>query len=663
MLLAIVAYTLLAGAEASVIRAAAMGAVVLLARESGRPSGAAAALGLACWGLLLADPTMIADIGFQLSVAATAGLLVLGGPAERAVRRAVRGHGPAWLFETLGVSLAAQLATLPLILVHFGRLSLVSPFANLVIAPVVPLAMLGALIAAVVGGVITAPFAAVLAAPVLLAAWLPLAVMVRAADLMAAFPLASADLPFPLDLAGATIALGALLVALRRVRGRQGATIGRGALDPPGERTARADPARRRIGRAVVAAVCAVAVIGATTVALVTRPGGALLVSVLDVGQGDAILVEADDGTRVLVDGGGDPDVLVRRLDERVPIWDRRIDVVLLTHPHEDHVGGLAGLLPRYRIGVFAENGMRSDGSGYTAFREQADRYGVGIVQLASGDAFSIGRARAEVVWPPSGSVPETTPDSGRAINDTSLVLDIRVGLQRLLLTGDLEEDMDQRLLEELDPVEGRLDLLKVAHHGSATATSAALLRALRPRLAVVSVGVDNDYGHPAPSTLARLEEAGARVLRTDLAGTIVLSFDGAAGPAAREAARGVLVGAIIPTAGQPCYARPDAGPDAFRGHPAAAGRGPVTASHAARDRRRRGRVVPRVPCPGPGRARRPPPRRDRRPPPRRRQGLSRRRPSEALPARPGRRRVCRGGGPPRACPRGREPSGHASRR
>ena len=153
VLLAIVAYTLLAGAEASVIRAAAMGAVVLLARESGRPSGAAAALGLACWGLLLADPTMIADIGFQLSVAATAGLLVLGGPAERAVRRAVRGHGPAWLFETLGVSLAAQLATLPLILVHFGRLSLVSPFANLVIAPVVPLAMLGALIAAVVGGV------------------------------------------------------------------------------------------------------------------------------------------------------------------------------------------------------------------------------------------------------------------------------------------------------------------------------------------------------------------------------------------------------------------------------------------------------------------------------------------------------------------------------
>ena len=242
VLLAIVAYTLLAGAEASVVRAAAMGAVVLLARESGRPSGAAAALGLACWALVLADPTMVTDIGFQLSVAATAGLLVLGGPAERTVRATLRGRGPAWLSETLGVSLAAQLATLPLILLHFGRLSLVSPIANLVIAPVVPLAMLGAFVAGLIGGLVAAPVAAMLAAPLLLAAWLPLAAMVRGADVMAAVPFASAELPPPLDLAGAAAAVAALAAAVRRVRRRTGTGDRSADVLPPVAHTPQARP-------------------------------------------------------------------------------------------------------------------------------------------------------------------------------------------------------------------------------------------------------------------------------------------------------------------------------------------------------------------------------------------------------------------------------------
>jgi competence protein ComEC len=666
VLLAIVAYTLLAGAEASVIRAAAMGAVVLVARESGRPSGAAAALGLACWALLLADPAMVDDIGFQLSVAATAGLLVLGGPGERAVLAALRGRGPAWLAETLGVSLAAQLATLPLILVHFGRLSLVSPLANLVVAPVVPLAMLGALVAAVAGPLVTAPLAAMLAAPLLLASWLPLAAMVRGADLMAAIPFASADLPFPLDVAGAALALAGLVAAIRHVRARRGSP--RSMPDPIRPRSAAARPARRQAGRAMAVAVAAVIVVSATTVAVVSRPGGALTLSVLDVGQGDAILLEGEDGRRVLVDGGADPDVLVRRLDERIPIWDRRIDVVLLTHPHEDHVGGLAGLLPRYRVGVFADNGMGSDGSGFTAYREQARRSGVPVVRLGSGDGFAIGRARARVVWPPTGSVPDTAPESGREVNDTSLVLDVRIGAQRIVLTGDLEEDRDQQLLDALGPVDRGVDLLKVAHHGSATASSQALLRVLRPHLAVVSVGVGNPYGHPSTATLARLEEVGAQVLRTDLDGTISLSFDGVAERDPRRVGRaggGIAMspsGGHVPVGGSPCYPRADAGPDARRGPPAPACDRSVAPTPAAFDGRRRARLVPRAPRAGPWPPGRSPPRRDGRAPPRHRQGLPRRRPPEALSAWSRRGRAPGRRGPSRARACGREPPGHAPR-
>ena len=219
---AIIGYTILAGAEASVVRAAVMGGVVLLAREGGRPSGAAAALGVACWALLLFEPGMISDIGLQLSLAATAGLLALGRPAETAVERLTRGRAPGWFSETLGVSLAAQLATLPLILLHFGRLSLISPLANLLVAPVVPAAMLGAFVAVPLGPLTGLPLVGLITAPLMLVAWLPLTLMVRGARLLAGVPFANLELVSPFDLVTAVAALALLVSVLRRTRRRSG---------------------------------------------------------------------------------------------------------------------------------------------------------------------------------------------------------------------------------------------------------------------------------------------------------------------------------------------------------------------------------------------------------------------------------------------------------
>jgi competence protein ComEC len=257
----------------------------------------------------------------------------------------------------------------------------------------------------------------------------------------------------------------------------------------------------------------------ATVLAVVHRPDGSTRITVLDVGQGDSILIEGSRGGRMLVDGGPDPDRLIIELDRRLPPWDRRLDVLVLTHPHEDHVAGLALLLSRYRIGRVFEGGMRGPGPGYTAWAAvlggpNAPPRG----RLSTGDRLAVDDLRFDVLWPDPGRVPSEPPDDGRGINDVSIVLLGEVDGRRILLTGDVEDDVDPVLAARgLPPV----DLLKVAHHGSGTASTVAFLGLVRPSVAIVSAGADNPYGHPARTTLEHLAATGARVLRTDSDGSV----------------------------------------------------------------------------------------------------------------------------------------------
>lgn len=536
-------FTLVAGGGASVVRAALMGGVALVARESGRPGSAASALGLAVWLLLVLDPAMAADIGFQLSVAATAGLLAWGSRLADRMRGTDPGLTRRWLAESLGVSLAAQAATLPLVLFHFGRLSLVSPLANLVVAPIVAPAMLVGFVCLLVGLVVGAGAPVLLAAPFALLGWLVLGAMVAVAGAFAALPFASVELP-PLLATGTAAGVAALVLGAAwrtRRRPRHEAPM---AMGPPGPVSA-ARPGRRMAVMACVAAVVSVGV-GAGLLARAVHRETRLVVIALDVGQGDSILVQGPRGGRLLLDGGPDPDRLLTVLDRHVPPWDRRIDLVILTHPHEDHVAGLAMLLARYRIGGIAENGMLGAGPGDAAFRERLADLGVATSRLAVGDRLSFDGIEARVVWPIGDEVPATAPSEGRRINDTSVVLDLRFGTRRVLLTGDIEDDVDPRLLAAgISDGTQRLDVLKVAHHGSRTATSDAWLEALHPRVALVSAGTGNPYGHPARRTLERLAAAGARVLRTDLDGDIEVSTDGTDLRIATSGGRPVRTGAI----------------------------------------------------------------------------------------------------------------------
>jgi competence protein ComEC len=528
---AIVTYVSFAGASPSVVRAAAMAGVVLVARESGRAGRAAAALGWAAVILLLVDPGLIGDAGFQLSTLATAGILAWATQLDELLRRRAPAWLPGWLVECLAVSLAAQAATLPIVLLVFGRLAIISPLVNLVVVPIVAPAMAAAAIALVGGLASMAGAPAVVATLLGLPGWFLLAVMVGVVQAGARVPFASATLDPPWNLASAALAaaIPAAIVVTRwrRTDARPRAPSVEQPQPAPASDRGSAERGRqskntrrRQPGRSERSvAIALIAALVALVVAVAHRPDGTTRISVLDVGQGDSILVEGGRGGRLLVDGGPDPDRLLIELDRRLPPWDRRLDAVILSHPHEDHVAGLALLLGRYRVGRVYETGMRGPGPGYAAWaRALALPNAPPDGRLATGDRLSVDDLHLRVLWPDPGKVPREPPNGGRGINDVSVVLLGEVAGRRILLTGDVEDDVDPLLVARgLPPI----DVLKVAHHGSKTASTPAFLDVVKPAVAIVSAGAGNPYGHPARSTLDRLAATGARVLRTDTDGSV----------------------------------------------------------------------------------------------------------------------------------------------
>ena len=674
---AIALYTILAGASPSVLRAAVMAGVALLARETGRPGTAARALAWAVVLLLVVGPATVADAGFQLSAAATAGLLAWGTPLAAHLRARLPSL-PRFVVEGLAVSFAAQAATLPIVLLSFGRLAPLSPLLNLLVVPLVPLAMATGTLA-LVGGLMAGAGAPALVATLLgLPGALVIGLMVTLVQAAAGLPFAGVTLPPPggAALGGVAAAMLLLVGARRRISGLLGSRRpraplsrrrqGPGSASPPAARPDRPDPRPLRSDRAVRALAMVLALVVATAVvAAAARPDGRVHVVVLDVGQGDAILVETPGGGRLLVDGGPDPDRLLVALDARIPPWDRRIDLVVVTHPHEDHVGGLPLLVERYRVGRLLEPGMPGPGPAYAALETALAHEGVHSGRLSAGDGFTLDDVSFRVLWPDRSAVPPAPPDTGTGINNVSIVLLGSFGTQRFLLTGDAEEGIDPILVARGLP---RVDVLKVAHHGSRTATTDALLSAIRPAVALISVGAKNTFGHPARATIDRLIAHGIATFRTDLDGTLDVALDGSA--LSIHTGHGRAPSAAFGTPADSCGTRAFV-VTASPGGPRTPGPGetgtPVTYDRAdvrsrARRRRRPAPFAPAAgvappPRPGRGGGRRLArvPRRRRRasrgpcarggrgPPARRRQGAPRRRPHPGAPPRPGHRGVVDG--------------------
>jgi len=560
--LAIVAYVAFAGASLSVLRAAVMTGVVLLARETGRAGRAAGALGWAAAVLLLADPANVTDAGFQLSTLATAGLLAWGTSLAKRLAGPEPGRLRAWLAESLGVSLAAQAATLPLIVIAFGRLSLVAPAVNLAVTPIVAPAMAAGALALLAGWLVAAGGPSAIATVAGLPAWGCLGLLVAGVRIGAGLPFASVTIGAPASFIAAGFFTAISLVVVQRHRLRDlwrgvgpwpaaGPWHGAGhdhttsTADPSSRGSAarkrRTDPPTTSRGAALTAAALAVAV-ASLGLAWIHRPDGSTRITVLDVGQGDSILIQGSRGARLLIDGGPDPNRLLMELDEQLPPWDRRLDAIILTHPHEDHVAGLAMLLGRYRVGRVYEPGMLGPGPGYQAWSEALGRGGPSHGTLAAGDNPAVDNPQLRVLWPDPGAVPLRPPDTGTGINNVSVVLLGDVDGRRVLLAGDIEEAIDPQLLARGLP---QVDFLKVAHHGSRTSSTDAFLNAVRPGVAVISAGTGNPYGHPAPATIARLVAHGARVFRTDLDGSVQVMIG--AGRLTVHAAGGRAKAAALP--------------------------------------------------------------------------------------------------------------------
>ena len=496
---ALALYALATGAEVPVVRAVLMGTVVLLGRVLRRQGDIYNTLGLAALAILVIWPESPWNLSFQLSFGATWAIVALHRPLTSLFPAACQRDDSRvgrWVVNPLCVSLAAQLGIGPLIAHSFQQLALGAVVANLVVVPLLALAVGLGLLAALTGWILPWVATAFNAAN-----YLVLVGLIELVSWWASLPFASVIVPRP----------GVLFVAVAAALCLLGPLL----------------PDRAWVRKAAIFAALVWLNIAVWTYALRSRD---LDIVFLDVGQGDAAFVRFPDGKTMVVDGGerseyfdGGEQVLLPFLRY---MGVRRVDVVVASHPHNDHIGGLVTLLKQMEVGHFLDSGQVYDSWTARRLQELIAERGVRYHRVAAGDSLAGLGGVAGLVLHPTADFVDADGNTPFGTNNGSVAFSLQHGAVRVLFTGDVEEETDPAILAWGTRLQARL--LKVAHHGSRTSSQPLFVEAVAPAVAVMSLGEGNKFKHPAPEVVARYATHGTRVLRTDHTGAVQVRINGA---------------------------------------------------------------------------------------------------------------------------------------
>lgn len=491
---AISLYLLLIGAPASAVRAGIMISLALLGVYLQRPFAALPVVTAAALVILAHRPTAVLEPGFQLSFAGVTGILLFRSAILRRIPYRWREPGTRkWLAETATVSAAAFLATAPVAAHHFGLVAPVSILANFLAVPLLGVALTG-----ILSAVLTEPLLPPLGRALASGAGATLDLLERIAAAAGAIPYGHAWVGRPSWLLWGSAAAALLLALDLAWRLRR--------------------PVRRGVG------VVAAAALLVAWPAVAAPRAAALEIHFLDVGQGDATLIRTPADRWIMIDAGvrseeydaGERRVLPFLRANRVD----RLEAMILTHPHADHIGGAPAVLRAVEVGRVVEPGHPSGSPAYLELLRVLEARKVLWIGARAGRTIRLDGVTLEILWPDGETI-----DSASDVNDISAVVHLRYGDFAALFTGDAYADTERELVRRHGEAL-RADVLKAGHHGSRTSTSAAFLEAVRPELVVISAGRRNRYGHPAPEVLRRLDERGIGVARTDRDGTITVRVE-----------------------------------------------------------------------------------------------------------------------------------------
>ena len=522
-LLTIWAYATMAGLSDPVVRSSVMFTLFLAAHLTGRQRSPFPSLGLAAAVMLALEPSAIAEPSFQLSFASLLGILWLAPQASSLVNRILPLDRPdrtdALIKLARGVATAlliggaATIMTTPIIAYHFDRVPLWGIIATVFALPAMLPAIIGGLLTGL-AGFVWSPLANVISWPT----WLALEFMISVVELFERIPFSTIGVSSVVATLITLVYVNAIGFALRRRALRLARMAAKELRD--GALSRQLAPFHRR--RAPVSLLIVTMGLAALSLAAVTtQPGSYLRVTFSETQRGDLSLIETPGGRQILIDGGGSHDGAVNFLGERLPFWDRSLDLIILTHPHADHVTGLLRVLESYEIDRILHAPIDYDTQAYLAWLSETDKLVDRILIAQPGMVIDFGDGTRLNVLHAGPTDYSSDP------NDASVVVRIEYGDISFLMTGDASTIVEKRLLASGANLNA--DVLKVPHQGSRGSSSIDFVKAVSPAIAVIPVGSDNPFGHPHEEAVDRLNAVvpANQLFTTSIDGTITVTTDG----------------------------------------------------------------------------------------------------------------------------------------